>query len=41
MIVLAGDFQQNLPVIHPGTIADQLQLALSHLIYGVNFRYAA
>jgi len=27
MAVLAGDFQQNLPVIPPGTIADELQLA--------------
>jgi hypothetical protein len=36
MAVLAGDFQQNLPVIPPGTIAYELQLALSHLIYGVN-----
>lgn len=39
--VLAGDFQQNLPVITPGTKADELQLALSHLMQGVNLRYAA
>jgi len=41
MFVLAGDFQRNLPVIPPGTIADELQLTLSHHTYGVNLRYAA
>jgi PIF1 helicase. len=34
MVVLAGDFQQNLPVIPPGTKADELQHALHHLING-------
>jgi hypothetical protein len=33
VVVLAGDFQQNLPVIPPSTQADELQLPLNHLIY--------
>jgi hypothetical protein len=36
MVVLTGDFQQIFLFIPSGTIADELQLALSDLTYGVN-----